>query len=85
MEIRKLNFSPLDYSIGLKPVVKEDDIVKNNSTLGDYIHKDLSRENIQLALRNQPISAFKAVMPKDKKKGDYKFYIPVFLVNFMKC
>lgn len=69
MEIRKLNFSPLDYSIGLKPVAKEDNIHKNNTILEDYIHKDLSRENIQLALKNQPISAFKAVTPKDKKKG----------------
>lgn len=74
MEVSKVNFSPLDYSIGLKSVMKEDesnvDIVKNNNTtLGDYIHNDLSSENIRLELKNQPISAFKAVMPKEKKKG----------------
>lgn len=75
MEIRKLNFSPLDYSIGFKSGIKDEinsnnvSIIKNNTILGDYIHKDLSSENIQLELKNQPVSAFKAVMPKEKSKG----------------
>ncbi|KAL5282476.1 GFI1B family protein [Megaselia abdita] len=75
MEIRKLSFSPLDYSIGLKQVGKDDDGNKHNTILEDYIHKDLSRENVQMALKTQPTSAFKAVMPKDKKKDCLTFGI----------
>ena len=73
MEISKMNFTPVDYSLGFKSEIKEDinsnrvNIMKAN---GEFVNQDIiHKENIQFDLKNQPVSAFKAVTPKDKSKG----------------